>query len=43
MEGGKSGNVIPETVRFGGTYRSATLEGLLFLQQRIKEVQYFVR
>lgn len=38
MEGGETGNVIPERVRFGGTYRSATLEGLLFLQQRIKEV-----
>ena len=43
MEGGNTGNVIPEKVRFGGSYRSTTLEGLLFLQQRIKEVQYCLK
>lgn len=38
VEGGHAGNVIPESIRFGGTFRSMTSEGLLFLQQRIKEV-----
>ncbi|XP_065857060.1 IAA-amino acid hydrolase ILR1-like 3 [Euphorbia lathyris] len=38
VEAGQAGNVIPETVKFGGTYRSLTTEGLLYLQKRIKEV-----
>lgn len=38
IEGGAAGNVIPETVKFGGTYRSLTSEGISYLQQRIKEV-----
>ncbi|KAE9465617.1 hypothetical protein C3L33_02478, partial [Rhododendron williamsianum] len=33
-----SRKVIPETVRFGGTFRSMTSEGMSYLQQRIKEV-----
>ncbi|XP_031266245.1 IAA-amino acid hydrolase ILR1-like 3 isoform X1 [Pistacia vera] len=37
-EAGKSLNVIPETVRFGGSLRSTTKEGFYFLQQRIKEI-----
>ncbi|KAJ1704575.1 hypothetical protein LUZ63_004354 [Rhynchospora breviuscula] len=31
-------NVIPETVTFGGTFRSLTNEGFLYLKQRIKEI-----
>ncbi|EXB54622.1 IAA-amino acid hydrolase ILR1-like 7 [Morus notabilis] len=38
IEGGRAENVIPQTVRFGGTFRSMTSEGLFYLQQRIKEV-----
>ncbi|PON82913.1 Amidohydrolase [Trema orientale] len=38
IEGGQAGNVIPEIVRFGGTFRSFNTEGLSYLQQRIKEV-----
>ncbi|PON43721.1 Amidohydrolase [Parasponia andersonii] len=38
IEGGQAGNVIPETVRFGGSFRSFTSEGLSYLQQRIKEI-----
>ncbi|TXG58198.1 hypothetical protein EZV62_016027 [Acer yangbiense] len=38
IEAGQADNVIPETVRFGGTFRSMTTEGLSYLQQRIKEV-----
>ncbi|XP_048322137.2 IAA-amino acid hydrolase ILR1-like 4 [Ziziphus jujuba] len=38
IEGGQALNVIPETMRFGGTFRSMTSEGLSYLQQRIKEV-----
>ncbi|XP_062167460.1 IAA-amino acid hydrolase ILR1-like [Alnus glutinosa] len=38
IEGGKAENVSPETLRFGGTYRSLTSEGLSYIQQRIKEV-----
>ncbi|EEF31846.1 IAA-amino acid hydrolase ILR1 precursor, putative [Ricinus communis] len=38
VEAGQAGNVIPETVKFGGTYRSMTTEGLLQLQKRIIEV-----
>ncbi|CAK7341943.1 unnamed protein product [Dovyalis caffra] len=38
VEAGQAGNVIPETVRFGGTIRSMTTEGLLYLLQRVKEI-----
>ncbi|GLT94752.1 hypothetical protein SLE2022_124790 [Rubroshorea leprosula] len=38
IEGGKAANVIPETVNFGGTFRSLSNEGLFYLKQRIKEV-----
>ncbi|KAK9290531.1 hypothetical protein L1049_008701 [Liquidambar formosana] len=38
VEGGQALNVIPETLRFGGTFRSLTTEGLSYLQQRIKEI-----
>ncbi|XP_031281040.1 IAA-amino acid hydrolase ILR1-like 3 [Pistacia vera] len=38
IETGQALNVIPETVRFGGTLRSMTTEGLIYLQQRIKEI-----
>ncbi|ONH95981.1 hypothetical protein PRUPE_7G099800 [Prunus persica] len=38
VEGGQAGNVIPETVRLGGTFRSMSSEGLYYLQQRIQEV-----
>jgi IAA-amino acid hydrolase len=31
-------NVIPETVTFGGTFRSITNEGFSYLKLRIKEV-----
>jgi IAA-amino acid hydrolase len=40
IEGGKAENVSPETLRFGGTYRSLTSEGLFYIQQRIKEVKH---
>ncbi|WCJ34235.1 IAA-amino acid hydrolase ILR1 [Euphorbia peplus] len=38
VEAGQAENVIPETVKFGGTYRSLTTEGFIYLQKRIKEV-----
>ena len=38
IEGGEAGNVIPETVKFGGTYRSLSPQGLSYIQERIKEV-----
>lgn len=38
IEGGQAGNVIPETVKFGGTYRTMTTDGFSHVQQRIKEV-----
>lgn len=38
IEGGHTANVIPESVKFGGTFRSLSSDGLLFLQKRIKEV-----
>lgn len=38
IEAGQAANVIPETVRFGGTLRSLTTEGLLYLQQRVRQV-----
>ncbi|XP_039793876.1 IAA-amino acid hydrolase ILR1-like 7 isoform X3 [Panicum virgatum] len=38
MKGGHAHNVIPESVTFGGTFRSLTTEGFSYLQKRIKEV-----
>lgn len=38
VEGGQSGDVIPEKVKFGGTFRFLTSEGSLYLHQRIKQV-----
>ncbi|RVX11978.1 IAA-amino acid hydrolase ILR1 [Vitis vinifera] len=38
VDGGEAGNVIPESVKIGGTFRSLTSQGLLYLQERIKEV-----
>ncbi|KAK9289345.1 hypothetical protein L1049_007500 [Liquidambar formosana] len=38
MEGGQAVNVIPEYVKFGGTFRSLTSEGLSYIQKRIREV-----
>lgn len=38
IEGGQAGKVIPEMVKFGGTFRSMSTEGLSYLMQRIKEV-----
>ncbi|KAK1389673.1 IAA-amino acid hydrolase ILR1 [Heracleum sosnowskyi] len=38
IEGGKGANVIPETVKFGGSYRSLSAEGLSYTQERIKEI-----
>ena len=37
FHGGETTNVIPGEVRLSGTMRSQTLEGLLFLQRRIRE------
>ncbi|XP_039161162.1 IAA-amino acid hydrolase ILR1-like 7 [Eucalyptus grandis] len=38
IEGGQALNVIPEMVRFGGTFRSMTSDGLYSLKERIKKV-----
>lgn len=38
IEAGQAGNVIPEWVKFGGSYRSITSEGFLYLEERIKEI-----
>uniref|UniRef100_A0ACD5WBC0 Uncharacterized protein n=1 Tax=Avena sativa TaxID=4498 RepID=A0ACD5WBC0_AVESA len=38
VNGGDAYNVIPETVSFGGTFRSLTSEGLSYLKKRIKEI-----
>ncbi|KAJ6914586.1 hypothetical protein NC651_016766 [Populus alba x Populus x berolinensis] len=38
IEGGKAGNVIPETAKFGGTFRSLSNEGVSYLQKRIREI-----
>ncbi|XVF07587.1 hypothetical protein REPUB_Repub06bG0152300 [Reevesia pubescens] len=38
IQAGQAANVIPETVSFGGTFRSMTTEGLSYLQQRIKQI-----
>ncbi len=38
IHGGDAHNVIPQSVKLGGTVRSLTLEGLRFLQKRVREV-----
>lgn len=38
IKAGEAHNVIPESVKFGGTFRSTTSEGLYELLERIKEV-----
>ncbi|GJN12181.1 hypothetical protein PR202_ga30438 [Eleusine coracana subsp. coracana] len=38
MKGGDAYNVIPESVSFGGTFRSLTTEGLSYLMKRIREI-----
>uniref|UniRef100_A0ACD5TEG4 Uncharacterized protein n=1 Tax=Avena sativa TaxID=4498 RepID=A0ACD5TEG4_AVESA len=38
LRGGDAYNVIPESVTFGGTFRSMTDEGLSYLKKRIKEI-----
>ncbi|PIA28150.1 hypothetical protein AQUCO_07200058v1 [Aquilegia coerulea] len=38
VHAGHAENVIPETVTFGGTFRSMTTEGQSYLKQRIKEI-----
>ncbi|KAJ8574203.1 hypothetical protein K7X08_026008 [Anisodus acutangulus] len=38
VDGGEAGNVIPESVKFGGTFRFMTSEGFSYLKQRIKEI-----
>ncbi|XP_057536127.1 IAA-amino acid hydrolase ILR1 [Amaranthus tricolor] len=38
LKGGQAKNVIPESVEFGGTFRSLTPEGLSYLRNRIKEI-----
>lgn len=43
VKGGQAANVIPETVELKGTFRSMTLEGIHYLQQRIKEVLFILR
>lgn len=38
VEGGQALNVNPQTVIYGGSFRSLPSEGLSYLQQRIEEV-----
>ncbi|WVZ62571.1 hypothetical protein U9M48_012308 [Paspalum notatum var. saurae] len=38
MKGGDAHNVIPESVSFGGTFRSLTTEGFSYLMKRVKEI-----
>ncbi|XP_028062599.1 IAA-amino acid hydrolase ILR1-like isoform X2 [Camellia sinensis] len=38
IEGGQAGNAIPEIVKFGGTYRSLSPQGLSHTKGRIKEI-----
>ncbi|KAJ9695036.1 hypothetical protein PVL29_010501 [Vitis rotundifolia] len=38
IKGGQAANVIPESLEFGGTYRSLTSQGLSYIQERIKEI-----
>ncbi|ESQ49824.1 hypothetical protein EUTSA_v10021977mg [Eutrema salsugineum] len=34
----EAGNVIPQSAKFGGTFRSLSNDGLLFIQRRIREI-----
>jgi len=43
MDGGKGFNIIPNKVRFGGTLRSLTSEGLAKIRRRIKEVSFILQ
>ncbi|KAJ0969708.1 hypothetical protein J5N97_022585 [Dioscorea zingiberensis] len=38
IKAGDAHNVIPESVTFGGTFRSLTTEGIVYLTRRIKEI-----
>ena len=38
VKGGTALNVIPSYVKFGGTLRSQTTEGMYHFRQRLKEV-----
>ncbi|KAI3518746.1 hypothetical protein L1887_07558 [Cichorium endivia] len=38
INGGKADNVIPESVKIGGTYRSLSSQGLIHTKERIKQV-----
>ncbi|CAA7038528.1 unnamed protein product [Microthlaspi erraticum] len=38
IKGGHAQNVIPQSAEFGGTFRSLSNDGLLFIQRRIKEI-----
>ncbi|GLJ55270.1 hypothetical protein SUGI_1186050 [Cryptomeria japonica] len=38
IEGGDAHNVIPSQVKFGGTLRSLTSEGILYLRKRVIEI-----
>ncbi|KAK9734305.1 hypothetical protein RND81_04G130100 [Saponaria officinalis] len=38
VEGGQRGYGIPESVKFGGTFRSFTSQGMSYLKRRIQEV-----
>ncbi|ONH95984.1 hypothetical protein PRUPE_7G100000 [Prunus persica] len=38
LQGGQALNVIPDSVKLGGTFRSFTSEGLSYLKERIKEI-----
>ncbi|KAB1222468.1 IAA-amino acid hydrolase ILR1 [Morella rubra] len=38
INGGQAHNVIPDSMKFGGTFRSLTAEGLSYIQERIKQV-----
>ena len=40
IDGGKGFNVIPNKVRFGGTLRALTSEGLAKLRRRTKEASF---
>ncbi|CAM8980808.1 unnamed protein product [Rhodiola kirilowii] len=38
FNGGHAHNIIPEYVKFGGTFRSLSADGLKYLKKRIKEI-----
>lgn len=39
--GGNAYNVVPDTVLLGGTYRSLTHNGMLWMQQEFEKVKCF--